>query len=89
MVEPVSIAVHAVQRTKIAPESTAVVVGSGMIGLLVIQALRWAGARNIVAIDLADNRLVFNKATAKIGPATREERIAPVPAGRDAPAPLG
>ena len=57
MVEPVSIAVHAVQRTKIAPGSTAVVIGSGMIGLLVIQALRWAGAKQIVAIDLADNRL--------------------------------
>jgi L-iditol 2-dehydrogenase len=59
MVEPVSIAVHAVQRTKIAPDSTAVVVGSGMIGLLVIQALRWAGAKQIVAIDLADNRLAL------------------------------
>ena len=57
MIEPVSIAVHAVQRTKIAAGSTAVVVGSGMIGLLVIQALRWAGAKNVVAIDLADNRL--------------------------------
>jgi L-iditol 2-dehydrogenase len=57
MVEPVSIAVHAVQRTKIAAGSTAVVVGSGMIGLLVIQALRWAGAKNVVAVDLADNRL--------------------------------
>jgi L-iditol 2-dehydrogenase len=57
MVEPVSIAVHAVQRTKIAAGSTAVVIGSGMIGLLVIQALRWAGAKNVVAVDLADNRL--------------------------------
>ncbi|MBL9212199.1 MAG: galactitol-1-phosphate 5-dehydrogenase [Opitutaceae bacterium] len=57
MVEPVSIAVHAVQRTKIAPGSTAVVIGSGMIGLLVIQALRWAGATQVVAVDLADNRL--------------------------------
>jgi L-iditol 2-dehydrogenase len=57
MVEPVSIAVHAVQRTKIAAGSTAVVIGSGMIGLLVIQALRWAGARQVVAVDLADNRL--------------------------------
>ena len=57
MVEPVSIAVHAVQRTTIAPGSTAVVIGSGMIGLLVIQALRWAGAKNVVAVDLADNRL--------------------------------
>ncbi|WP_414663183.1 zinc-dependent alcohol dehydrogenase [Horticoccus sp. 23ND18S-11] len=59
MVEPVSIAVHAVQRTRIAPGSTAVVVGSGMIGLLVIQALRWAGAKNVVAVDLADNRLAL------------------------------
>ncbi len=57
MVEPVSIAVHAVQRTKIAPNATAVVIGSGMIGLLVIQALRWAGAKQVVAVDLADNRL--------------------------------
>jgi len=59
MVEPVSIAIHAVQRTKIAPDSTAVVIGSGMIGLLVIQALRWAGAKQVVAVDLADNRLAL------------------------------
>ncbi len=59
MVEPVSIAVHAVQRTKIAPGSTAVVIGSGMIGLLVIQALRWAGAKQIIAVDLAENRLAL------------------------------
>lgn len=59
MVEPVSVAIHAVQRTKIAPNSTAVVIGSGMIGLLVIQALRWAGAKNVVAVDLADNRLAL------------------------------
>ncbi len=59
MVEPVSIAVHAVQRTKIAAGSTAVVIGSGMIGLLVIQVLRWAGAKNVIAVDLADNRLTL------------------------------
>jgi L-iditol 2-dehydrogenase len=61
MVEPVSIAVHAVQRIKHAPKDTAVVVGSGMIGLLVVQALKWAGARQIIAIDLADNRLALAK----------------------------
>lgn len=59
MVEPVSIAVHAVQRTQLPPAATAVVVGAGMIGLLVVQALRWAGARQIVAVDLADNRLAL------------------------------
>lgn len=59
MIEPVSIAVHAVQRIKVAPTDTAVVIGSGMIGLLVIQTLRWAGAKRIVAVDLAENRLAL------------------------------
>ena len=59
MVEPVSIAVHAVQRVKIAPTDTVVVVGAGMIGLFVIQVLRWAGAQRIIAVDLADNRLAL------------------------------
>ncbi|MBI5689506.1 MAG: galactitol-1-phosphate 5-dehydrogenase [Verrucomicrobia bacterium] len=59
MVEPVSIAVHAVQRARLNPGATAVVIGSGMIGLLVIQALRWAGAKAIIAVDLADNRLAL------------------------------
>jgi len=57
MVEPVSIAIHAVQRVKVAPTDTAVVVGSGMIGLFVVQALRWAGAKRIIAIDLEAKRL--------------------------------
>ena len=57
MVEPVSIAVHAVRRVTIRSTDTAVVVGAGMIGLFVIQVLRWAGARQIVAVDLAENRL--------------------------------
>jgi L-iditol 2-dehydrogenase len=59
MIEPVSIAIHAVKRVTVAPTDTAVVVGAGMIGLLVIQALRWAGARQIVAVDLVDERLAL------------------------------
>jgi L-iditol 2-dehydrogenase len=59
LVEPVSIAIHAIKRTTITAQTTAVVVGSGMIGLLVVQALRWAGAKQIIAIDLADNRLAL------------------------------
>ncbi|MBL9215104.1 MAG: alcohol dehydrogenase catalytic domain-containing protein [Opitutaceae bacterium] len=56
-VEPTSIAVHAVRRAAVADDTAAVVVGAGMIGLLVIQALRWAGARQVIAIDLAADRL--------------------------------
>jgi L-iditol 2-dehydrogenase len=59
MVEPVSIAIHAIQRVRIAPTDTAVVVGSGMIGLFVIQALRWAGAARIIAVDLEPKRLAL------------------------------
>ncbi len=57
MVEPVSIAIHAVRRVTVVPKDVAVVVGSGMIGLFIIQALRWAGAKRIVAVDLEPSRL--------------------------------
>jgi L-iditol 2-dehydrogenase len=59
MIEPVSIAVHAVRRVPIQATDTAVVVGAGMIGLLVVQALRAAGAAQIIAIDLDDRRLAL------------------------------
>jgi len=57
MIEPVSIALHAIQRVRLTPNDTVVVVGAGMIGLFVIQAAKWAGARRIVAVDLAPTRL--------------------------------
>ena len=59
MVEPVSIAIHAVQRVKIAPTDSAVVIGTGMIGLLVVPALRWAGCGNIIAVDIDDKKLAL------------------------------
>jgi L-iditol 2-dehydrogenase len=58
-VEPTAIAVHAVRRAGITKGSSTVVVGSGMIGLLVIQALRWAGASRIIAIDRVAERLAI------------------------------
>ena len=57
MVEPLSIAVHAVHRTKIALGDVAVVVGTGMVGLLVVQALRAAGCGRIVAVDVDPGKL--------------------------------
>lgn len=57
MVEPVSIAVHAVSLVPIRLDDTAVVVGAGMIGLLLIQALRAAGCGQIIAVDLNPHRL--------------------------------
>ncbi|MBN1292743.1 MAG: galactitol-1-phosphate 5-dehydrogenase [Candidatus Latescibacteria bacterium] len=57
MVEPLSVAFHAVGRTPKSLNDTAVVVGSGMIGLLTIQALRAAGCGTIIAVDIDKGRL--------------------------------
>jgi L-iditol 2-dehydrogenase len=57
LVEALSIAFHAAHRTPIVLNDTAVVVGAGMIGLLVIQALRLAGCGQIIAVDVDQSRL--------------------------------
>jgi L-iditol 2-dehydrogenase len=57
MIEAVSVAVHAVGLTSVRLGDTAVVVGSGMIGLLVIQALRLVGCGRVIAVDLDESRL--------------------------------
>lgn len=57
MVEPVSIAVHAVARVPIQLNDTAVVVGAGMLGLLIIQALKARGCGFVMAVDTKPDRL--------------------------------
>ncbi len=57
LVEPLSVAVHAIGRTPLVLNDTAVVVGTGMVGLLVVQALRVAGCGEIVAVDVDQGRL--------------------------------
>ena len=61
LIEPVSVAVHAVGRLGIQSGERAVVVGSGMIGLLVIQALRVAGCSEVIAVDIDPGRLKLAK----------------------------
>jgi threonine dehydrogenase-like Zn-dependent dehydrogenase len=57
MTEALSIAVHAVGRAGLTGGETAVVVGAGMIGLLVIQVLRARGCGRIIAVDVDTERL--------------------------------
>jgi L-iditol 2-dehydrogenase len=61
MVEPVSVAVHAVNITPLRLGDTAVVIGAGMIGLLTLQALLAAGCGRVVSVDLEDDRLALAK----------------------------
>ncbi|HYO25891.1 MAG TPA: galactitol-1-phosphate 5-dehydrogenase [Lacipirellulaceae bacterium] len=57
LIEAVSVAVHAVALTPAASGDDVIVVGAGMIGLLVIQALRSAGSGRILAVDVDGDRL--------------------------------
>lgn len=57
MIEPLAVAVHAVSLSKPEEARTALVVGAGMIGLLVVQALRVEGVQTIIVSDIDDTRL--------------------------------
>jgi L-iditol 2-dehydrogenase len=57
MLEAVSVALHAVSLVPIAPESAALVVGAGAIGLLGLQALRVAGCSQVFISDVDPTRL--------------------------------
>ena len=57
MIEAVAVAVHAASRAAAGTGDVAVIVGAGMIGMLVIQAIRLADCSQIIAVDLNDSRL--------------------------------
>ncbi len=81
MVEPVSIAVHARNLTPIEGGDTALVFGTGLIGLMMVQVLRQTAVARIVAVDVDDGRLalaaelgadhVLNSATTDVAAAVR------------------
>jgi L-iditol 2-dehydrogenase len=57
MIEAVSIALHAIGRAPPNRGDTIVVIGAGMIGQLIVQALRTTECGKIIAVDLDDRRL--------------------------------
>jgi L-iditol 2-dehydrogenase len=61
MVEPLAVAVHAVSISNLPQNATALVVGAGMIGLLVLQTLREAKCTRIYVTDIDDTRLQLAK----------------------------
>ncbi|UQZ77520.1 butanediol dehydrogenase [Niallia circulans] len=56
LVEPSAVALYAVRSSKIQAGDTAAVFGCGPIGLLVIEALKAAGATDIYAVELSPER---------------------------------
>lgn len=57
MLEPLSVALHAVSLAPVRAGDTALVVGAGMIGLLLVQVLSTAGCSRIFVTDLDQSRL--------------------------------
>ena len=75
MVEPVAVAAHAVEITPVSWNDTALVVGSGMVGLFVIQVLRTRGCGQIIAVDPEEEKLALARrlgADHTINPSTRD-----------------
>src|SRR5213083_2277235 len=61
MLEAVAVAIHGVNLAQLAPNSTALVVGAGTIGILTLQALRAAGCSKVFVTDVDTQRLALAK----------------------------
>lgn len=61
LVEPIAVAVHSVRQSKMKQGDSAIVFGSGPIGLATIQSVRAAGAKDIVAVEISKTRKEYAK----------------------------
>ncbi|HVO38992.1 MAG TPA: galactitol-1-phosphate 5-dehydrogenase [Spirochaetia bacterium] len=57
MVEPLAIAMHAVRLARPEIQETAVVIGAGMIGLMVLQCLKASGCSSVLVADVDPAKL--------------------------------
>lgn len=60
MVEPVAVALHSINLSGAKINESGVVIGSGMIGLFIIQLLKQAGCR-VIAVDMLPEKLEMAK----------------------------
>jgi len=85
MIEPLAVAVWAVQRAQVGIGHRVLVTGAGPIGLLVTQVARAAGATEITVTDINDDRLAvarelgatrtINTSTESLGEAPLYDRV--------------
>lgn len=61
MCEPLSVGIHACQRSNVGPRTNVLILGSGPIGLVSLLAARAFGAPRIVIVDVDGRRLSFAK----------------------------
>jgi L-iditol 2-dehydrogenase len=58
LIEPFTVAFHAVSRSRVSVNDSVVIIGCGMIGLALLQAVRLAGFGRIIVVDTARERLL-------------------------------
>ncbi|GCF92552.1 galactitol-1-phosphate 5-dehydrogenase [Enterococcus florum] len=61
LVEPLTVAIHGIERINIAAGAKVMVLGAGTIGLLTVLSLRAIGAGEIIVVDLNDKKLSVAK----------------------------
>lgn len=66
VIEPLAIGAHAVRRSGLRPDDTALVIGGGPIGLGVTAFAKQTGA-DVIVMDINEERLAFSRSWAGIG----------------------
>jgi len=61
LIEPASVAYHAISISQFNKNDTILVVGAGIIGLCIIQVLKMKGCNKIISVDINDSRLDIAK----------------------------
>lgn len=59
LLEPLSVAIHALRRSTLAPSSTVLIFGAGAVGLLCAAMCKVAGASKIIIADIQAERVEF------------------------------
>jgi L-iditol 2-dehydrogenase len=87
LIEPLAVAVHALERASRPSGANVMIAGCGAIGLLTLQMARIRGARRVIATDLIEERLEVARrlgadATFQVGPQEPVEEVLRVTDGR-------
>ena len=72
LLEPLTVAIHGIERVRVPAGAEVLVLGAGTIGLLTVLALRAIGVGKITVVDLNDKKLTLAK---KIG---ADEAVNPI-----------
>lgn len=61
MIEPITVAIHGIERVKVNAGATIIVFGAGTIGLLTLQCLKAIGAGKVYVVDIVEEKLELAK----------------------------